>query len=159
MNQEIDYLLMMSDKDIDYKSLSEETLEQLALVIEIEPYIANSALMELLIRNSPRAASTAWKILSTSTEERYLRSTALKIVFKMDREKALDYMIKHARKAEIYLINTMIEILIYETDFKFELCVAAMIQERLKNIKNTREQLLNVDLVEDFIGALKPIQG
>ncbi|GAA6615893.1 hypothetical protein [Scytonema sp. NUACC26] len=78
MNSEnIDF---MTDDDIDYGSLSEDVLKQLALGDEL--FIATSALVELRLRKSDMAAMVAWEILSNSLGDKYLQATALSVLFK-----------------------------------------------------------------------------
>lgn len=142
---------MLTDQEIDYEQLPEDILEQLALYIE--PYVANSALTELIIRESPRATSVALEIMATRSHERYLLSTALLALFRFDREKAWDYMTEHFPIVDPYLLKTMMELLLYETEFRFELPVAVGIFERLKTLKENKE-LLDPDVTEDFLGTM-----
>jgi hypothetical protein len=146
---------MLTDQEIDYDQLPEDILEQLAL--DIEPYVANSALTELIIRESPRATSVALEIMALIRHERYLLSTALLALFRFDREKAWDYMTEHFPIVDPYLLKTMMELLLYETEFRFELPVAVGIFERLKTLKENKE-LLDPDVTEDFLGTMTIVE-
>ena len=150
-NLTINDYYMLTDEEIDYEQLPEEMLEQLAL--DIEPYIANSALAELIIRESPRATSVALDIMATRSHERYLLSTALLALFRLDREKAWDYMAEHFPVADPYVLKTMMELLLYETEFRFELPVAWGIFQRLKTLEENKE-LLDPDVTSDFLGTM-----
>ncbi len=142
---------MLTDEEIDYEQLSEDILEQLAL--DIEPYIANSALTELTLRESPKAASIALEIMTTKSNERYLLSTALFTLFRLDREKAWDYMTEHFPVADPYVLKTMMELLLYETEFRFELPVALGIFQRLNTLEENKESL-DSDVTSDFLGTM-----
>ena len=142
---------MLTDEEIDYEQLPEAMLEQLAL--DIEPYIANSALAELIIRESPRATSVALEIMATKSHERYLLSTALLALFRLDREKAWDYMTEYFPVADPYLLKTMMELLLYETEFRFELPVAWGIFQRLKTLEENQE-LFDPDVTSDFLRTM-----
>lgn len=142
---------MLTDEEIDYEQLPEDMLEQLAL--DIEPYIANSALAELIIRESPRATSIALDIMATRSNERYLLSTALLALFRLDREKAWDYMTEHFPVADPYLLKTMMELLLYETEFRYELPVAWGIFQRLKTLEENKE-LLDPEVTGDFLRTM-----
>lgn len=146
---------MLTDQEIDYEQLPEDILEQLAL--DIEPYVANSALGELIIRESPRATSVALDIMATRSHERYLLSTALLALFRFDREKAWDYMTEHFPVVEPYLLKTMMELLLYETEFRFELPIALGIFQRLKSLQDNKE-LLDPEITKDFLGTMTVVE-
>ena len=152
MNQlTINDYYILTDEEIDYEQLSEDVLEELAL--NIEPYQANSALAELIIRKSPRATSIALEIIATRSHERYLLSTALLALFRLDREKAWDYMAEHFPVADPYVLKTMMELLLYETDFRFELPIARGIFQRLNTLQENQE-LLDPDITSDFLSTM-----
>ena len=149
MSYEQDYLLMLTDDQIEYSSLSEPVLRQLAL--DVEPYIAQSALTELLLRESNEAVATACHILSGTRADRYLRATALKILFRMERDKALDYMIEHAPSSDPYVLNKMMTLIVYESDFKYELAATRLIAQRLQKVEQEeKEEFLESEVLEDF---------
>lgn len=71
---QINELMILTDEDINYSSLSVDILKGLALGDEL--FIATSALGELSRKNSSVAASTAWEILSNSRGDCYLQAAA-----------------------------------------------------------------------------------
>jgi len=152
--KELDFLLLMNDCDIEYSSLSESMLSQLAL--EIEPYIALSALTELLIRESSEAVPTAVKILSGSLADQYLRGTALKILFRMDRDNALSYMIELAPNCEPYVLNTMLDLLLYESDFKYELATMRQIAQRVNLLGDEDKEEFGPYVLSGFQQLFEP---
>lgn len=114
---EVDELIMMSDNQIDYSSLSSDTLKTLALGDEL--FIATSAITELVNRKSSIAGTVAWEILSKSDGDCYLQAAALSILFNLNREQALDYIIKQAQYCNPYILNSIMELMIEnESDFK-----------------------------------------
>jgi hypothetical protein len=136
MNSEnIDF---MTDDDIDYTELSEEILQQLAL--EDELFIANSALVELRLRKSNIAAIVAWDILSKPLGDKYLQAAALSTLFEMKQEQAIDFMLKQAQYCELYILNTIIELIIEnENNFKSESAssLITLVKERLQKLDNS----------------------
>lgn len=144
--EEHNYLIMLTDDEIDYENLSDHVLKGLAL--DVEPYIAQSALTELLLRESSQAVPTAVKILSSSLADQYLRGTALKILFRMERDKALDYMIEYTPNVEPYVLNRMMTLLLYESDFRYELAASRLIASQLQKIEDKQE--LEPEVVKDF---------
>src|SRR4051794_26519226 len=79
-------LLMYTSDEIDYEALSPTTLQALAL--EVDPFIATSALGELSIRDPGLAADAARTLLAT-TDDRYLLSSAASILLERDPESVL----------------------------------------------------------------------
>ena len=157
MSYEQDYLLMLTDDEINYKSLSEEVLKRLAL--DVEPYIAQSALTELQIRESQEALPTACQILSSVQVDRYLQATAIEIIFQMDRDKGLDYMIEYAPSCDPYVLNEMMNLILYDSDFKYELAAARLITQRLEYVaQEEKEELLEPDVLEEFQRVLHPAE-
>jgi hypothetical protein len=128
-----DELSLLTDDKIDYESLSEDVLKELALGDEL--FIATSALVELRMRKSSIAAPTAWEILSTSHGDRYLQAAALSVLFGMNQEQAINFMSQQVQFVTPYILNTMMELMIEnESDFKSEpgLSIVRVIKERLK---------------------------
>lgn len=152
--KELDFLLMMNDCDIDYSTLSESMLKQLAL--EIEPYIAQSALTELLIRESSEAVPTAHKVLSGSLADQYLRGTALEILFRMDRHNALSYIIELAPSCEPYVLNTMLDLLLHESDFKYELAAMRQIAQRVPVLHDEEKEEIGPYVLSGFQQLFEP---
>ena len=161
MSYEQDYLLMLTDDQIDYKSLSEQVLKRLAL--DVEPYIAQSALTELQIRESNEAVPTACQLLSSAQADRYLQATAIEILFQMDRDKGLDYMIEYAPTCDPYVLNEMMNLILYDSDFRYELTAARLIAQRLQQIEQEKKEVgatqalaLEPDVLEEFQRVLNP---
>lgn len=130
MSKESDQLLMLTSDQINYGVLARETLAELAQ--ESDPFIAQSALTELWHRKGSEVVEIAWKILSQPIQERHLQSKALKVLFDLDRENALDYMEEHVHRVDPYLLNVMAELILYNTDFRYEFSVAQKIIQRTK---------------------------
>lgn len=136
---EINDLMMLTDEDIDYSSLSLDTLKELALGDEL--FIANSAL-GLSERNSSIAASIAWGILLNLHGDYYLQAAALEIIFQFDQEKALDYISREAAFCNTYILNFMMELML-ENEFKFKsknaLPSVGIVLQRLKEVDSTAQ--------------------
>jgi hypothetical protein len=136
MNSE--YLDLMTDDDIDYTKLSEDVLQELALGDEL--FIATSALVELRLRKSAIAAIVAWEILSKSLGDKYLQASALSVLFDMNKEQAINFMLKQTQYSDLYIINTIMELMIEnETDFKCEPAsyIVSIVKERLRELDNS----------------------
>jgi hypothetical protein len=138
MNSEnLDFL---TDDDIDYSKLSEDVLKELALGDEL--FIATSALVELRLRKNAIAAIIAREILSKSLGDKYLQATALSVLFDMNQEQAIDFMLKQAQDSDSYILNTIMELMIEnETDFKSEPAssIVNIVKDRLQELDNSRK--------------------
>jgi hypothetical protein len=137
---EINELMMLTDEDIDYSSLSIDTLKGLALGEEL--FIATSALGELSRKNGSIAASTAWEILLKFHGDCYLQAAALEVIFRFDQEKALNYIQEQAPKCNTYILNSILEIMIEnEPEFKSNNAfpLVSIILQRLKTLDSTTE--------------------
>jgi len=110
----VDELLMLNHDDIDYHGSPDDLLQALAL--EVDPFIATSALAELSLRRSDLAADTAGAILTRPAEDRYLRATALEVLFSRDRDRAIAYMNAELSRSEPALLTTMMEIVLENRD-------------------------------------------
>jgi hypothetical protein len=110
----VDELLMLNHDMIDYDSLPDEALRQLAL--EVEPFIATSALTELSIRRGALAAPTAREILDRADSDRHLRAAALEVLFKLNRDQALAYMAARIQQCDRDFLPTIAEIVIENQD-------------------------------------------
>lgn len=132
---EIHVLMMLTDDEIDYNTLSDGELKELALGDEL--FIATSALGELENRNGNLGAEVAWKILSNSKGDRYLQAAALETLFQCNPERALDYMKEQAQKGDRYILNTIVE-LIFENNSYFQtnspLSLLYTVLEQVKNL-------------------------
>jgi hypothetical protein len=111
----IDDLSMLGDDQIDYATLSDETLRELALGDDM--FVANSALAILAIRHSKHAAPLAWDILTKPHGDRYLHAAALNVLFRMDRQRAVDYLIGQVQALDSYVLNTLAEIMLENHDY------------------------------------------
>ncbi|MEC4813452.1 MAG: hypothetical protein SAK29_09300 [Scytonema sp. PMC 1069.18] len=137
MNSEnLDFL---TDDDIDYSNLSEDVLRELALGDEL--FIATSALVELRLRKNAVAATIAREILSKSLGDKYLQATALSVLFDMNQEQAINFMLKQAQDSDSYLLNTIMELMIEnEADFKSEPAssIVNIVKDRLLELSNSK---------------------
>lgn len=113
--ENIDDLLMMTSEEIDFESLSEGTLKELALCDDL--FIATSALGELSGRNSAEAGPIALKILSESHGDRYLQACALETLFGTNREQATNFIKTQAEICDPYILNTILELMIEEQSY------------------------------------------
>ncbi|MEM7538563.1 MAG: hypothetical protein AAF639_40725 [Chloroflexota bacterium] len=152
MITQLDSFLMRTDNDIDYTTIPQETLA--ALSLESDAYIANSALTEWWVRAKQPATQlneTAWKILETANENDYpLQSTALQIAFEHDRPKALDYMLANMSTMHPQLLNTMVELLMYDSDFRYEMVLASMMMQKISGREEEMGDYLDPDSIMDF---------
>jgi hypothetical protein len=95
------------EDDIDYNSLSDDELEQIAR--SDDAFSIAPALNELHERAPERAVPIAEKLLRGDDE--WLRATALDIVFHENQPLALEYMRDHARACSIPVLRVMVEVL------------------------------------------------
>jgi hypothetical protein len=86
----VNSLLMYTPDEIDFGSLSTDTLQALAL--EIDPFIATYALAELSGRDRAVERATGRKLLG-QTNDPWLRSSAFGIVLGDDPEAALSWLV------------------------------------------------------------------
>ena len=112
---DIDWLTALDPSDVDFTTLPEHLVQQLAL--GSEPNFATLAIVELRRRGSPLAAETAIHLLSSVEADLYLKSAALSVLFDTDRANALLYMLAHVDNADPYLLNTIMEIMIRKDEF------------------------------------------
>lgn len=153
MDSLVNDLLMLTDQEIDFKGLSVEVLEQLAL--ESDPYIANAALTELWARNRTMAVETAQELLARTTIDHFLQATALRVVFAVNREMALNYMRRHGANAHPQLLNTLIDLLLYESDFRYELQLAHIVRQQITGREEEMGDYLEPDSVADFVQLMQ----
>jgi mRNA-degrading endonuclease RelE of RelBE toxin-antitoxin system len=148
---EIHELMMLTDDEIDYNTLSDDELKELALGDEL--FIATSALGELENRNGNLGAEVAWEILSNAKGDRYLQSAALETLFQTNRKRALHYMSQHEQNCDHYLLKTVIELIIENpSDFSSGIgwSVSRLARERIKNFKNA-EEFIAPELIGSFL--------
>ena len=149
-------LMMLTVNEIDYSSLSVETLKELALGDEL--FIATSAIGELANRDSNLGAEVAWEILSNSKGDRYLQAAALETLFQSNQKRALHYMNQRTRDWDHYLLKTVIELIIENpSDFSSGLGwpVSRLIRERIKNFKD-EEHFIAPELIDSFLKRVHP---
>lgn len=128
----------MTDDDVNYINLSEDVLKQLALGDEL--FIATSALVELRLRKTASSAIIAWKILSKTLGDKYLQAAALSVLFDMNQEQAINFMLKQTQYSDSYILNTVMELMIEnETDFKSEPAssIVSLVKERLRELDHS----------------------
>jgi len=134
---EIDEFSILTDDLIDYSSLSEDTLKELALGEEL--FIATSALAQLATINSSLAAAVAADILSHLRGDRYLHAAAIETLFGIDKMRAIEYM-KQAVTGEgdRYIFTTIVELAIEnKSDFQSGLgwTVFRLLSDKIKSFK------------------------
>jgi hypothetical protein len=142
---DIDWLTALDTSDVDFTTLPERVVQQLAL--GTEPNFATLAIVELQRRDSPLAAETAIHLLYSERADLYLKSAALSVLFDLDRATALLYMLAHVDNADPYLLNAIMEIMISNNEFfraEEGLRLVPLVKARLKTIsddQNPREDL------------------
>lgn len=156
---QINELMILTDEDIDYSTLSIDILKGLALGDEL--FIATSALGELSRRNSSVAASTAWEILSNSRGDCYLQAAALETLFEYDQEKALTYIREQVPKCNTYILNSILEIMI-ENEFVFKSknvsSLVSIVLQRLKELDSTT-QYPEPEIIDNFLNMYSNIKN
>ena len=105
----LDELTLLGDQEIDYDTLSDDILAELALGDDL--FIANSALSELTIRKSIKTISVAQQILDQSYADRYLLAAALQSLFKMSPAQAVGYIKSYAMRGDAYINNSIAELM------------------------------------------------
>ena len=75
----VEDIMMLDEYDIDYTTLSDDVLGQLAVGNEL--YIATSALNELSSRNPTLTVPIAWQIIVTEHGDYYLQKLAMELLF------------------------------------------------------------------------------
>ena len=105
---------IMSDDQINYNSLSEITLRDLVLGDDL--FVATSALATLAMRKSNLAGELAGKILENMLGDDYLQSAAINILFDSDRSRSLELLIERMATCKPYIFNTILELMIQNTD-------------------------------------------
>lgn len=153
MDNQVNDLLLLTDQDIDFKSLSAEILEQLAL--ESDSYIANAALTELWARDSGMAAEAAQELLARTTGEHFLQATALRVLFAANRESALHCLLTSEANVHPQLLNTLIDLLMYESDFHYELQMARIVKQQIAGHEEEMGDYLDPDAVADFVQVMQ----
>lgn len=155
IDSQVDQLLLLTDQEINYATLSDELLEHLAL--ESDPYIATSAIDQLGLRKSPVAIETAEHLLTHANREHFLQSSALRVLFAMDRQRALTYMLDHVSHAHPQVLNTLVELLLYESDFRDELRLAVALKQRISGCEEEMGEYLEPDTIADFLQLMNAV--
>jgi hypothetical protein len=156
---EIHELMMLTDDEIDYNTLSDDELKELALGDEL--FIATSALGELENRNGNLGAEVAWEILSNAKGDRYLQAAALETFFQGNPELALDYMKEQAQKCDRYVLKTILELMIENSsDFQSQLAssVSHILGERIKNLHN-QEDIIAPEVIDSFLSLYNKVEN
>jgi hypothetical protein len=78
--EDVSQLLMLTADQIDYSSLSVDTLAGIAL--GGDPYITSLALPELVLRSPERFADVGWQLLNDSAEDDDTRAFALSLLLR-----------------------------------------------------------------------------
>jgi hypothetical protein len=134
---DIDWLTALDTSDVDFTTLPEHIVQQLAL--GTEPNFATLAIVELQRRDSPLAAETAIHLLYSEQADLYLKSAALSVLFDLDRATALLYMLAHVNNADPYFLNAIMEIMISNNEFfraEEGLRLVPLVKARLKTISD-----------------------
>lgn len=99
---------MYTPEDIDFEALSDDTLRALAL--EIDPFIATSALAELSARGGRAALDVARELLGT-TSDPWLRGAAFEIVVEGDPALAMRWAGDHVAALDDEDLGKIAEVL------------------------------------------------
>lgn len=105
----IDELTLFGDENIDYETLSEDLLADLALNDDL--FIATSAIAELTIRDSTKTVCVTEKILTNFMGDRYLQAAALESLFKVKPEQAIIYIKSYLDTQDPYIIDLISELI------------------------------------------------
>lgn len=101
---------LLCEHEINFPTLSEELLE--ALTEGPDLFVATSALCELGLRRSPRAAALARAILSGALGDRYLQAAALGVLAGADPAGALGFIRAELPTCDAYVFEAMLPILL-----------------------------------------------
>jgi len=86
-------LMMLTEDQIDFESLSIDILKNLALGDEL--FMATSALVVLGFRDQEQAEMIAWKILSEQKGDSHLQALALEVMFNCNKDKTINFIQTH----------------------------------------------------------------
>lgn len=104
-----DELMMLTEDQIDFESLSIDILKNLALGDEL--FMATSALAELGFRDQEQAEMIAWKILSGQKGDAHLKALALEVMFNCNPDKTIDFIQTHQDGMDNVLLETVKDIM------------------------------------------------
>jgi hypothetical protein len=104
-----DELMMLTEDQIDFESLSIDILKNLALGDEL--FMATSALAELGYRDLQQAEIIAWKILSEQKGDSHLQALALEVMFNCNPDKTIDFIQTYRGKMNNILLDAVEDII------------------------------------------------
>jgi len=104
-----DELMMLTEDQINFESLSIDILKNLALGDEL--FMATSALAELGFRDQEQAEMIAWKILSEQKGDSHLQALALEVMFNCNPDKTIDFIQTHQDGMDNVLLETVKDIM------------------------------------------------
>ena len=104
-----DELMMLTEDQIDFESLSMAILKNLALGDEL--FMATSALAELGFRDQKQAEMIAWIILSEQKGDSHLQALALEVMFNCNKDKTIDFIQTHRDAMDNVLLETVKDIM------------------------------------------------
>ncbi len=147
-----DELFLLTDADIEYDELSDETLKELALGDDL--FVATSALTKLSIRESKMAGETAWKILSEALGDKFLQALALRVIFDTDKSLFFDYIKNKLQQLEPCSLSTVLELALEnQDDFNSDVSGTAIIGKLLKLLEQAEKaiEFSDVEVKNNFV--------
>ena len=109
MTMNADELMMLTEDQINFESLSIDILKNLALGDEL--FMATSALAELGFRDQEQAEMIAWKILSEQKGDSHLQALALEVMFNCNPDKTIDFIQTYRGKMNNMLLDAVEDII------------------------------------------------
>ena len=102
-------LMMLTEDQIDFESLSIYMLKNLALGDEL--FIATSALAKLEECDKEQAEIISWTILSKQKGDSHLQALALEVMFNCNPDKAISFINAHWETIDDVLLGTVEDIM------------------------------------------------
>ena len=102
-------LMMLTEDQIDFESLSIDMLKNLALGDEL--FIATSALAKLEECDKEQAEIISWTILSKQKGDSHLQALALEVMFNCNPDKAISFINAHWETIDDVLLGTVEDIM------------------------------------------------
>ena len=102
-------LMMLTEDQIDFESLSIDILKNLALGDEL--FIATSALAKLNECDKEQAEIISWTILSKQKGDSHLQALALEVMFNCNPDKAINFINSHWETMDDVLLGTVEDII------------------------------------------------
>jgi hypothetical protein len=112
---DVDWITALDPSDVNFKKLDDISLEKLAT--GSEPYFATLAINELRRRQNPAVAAIARALLQSGTTDKYLKASALGVIFDFDPSWAIEYMLVQVTNADAYLLNAIMNIAIRDSEY------------------------------------------